>query len=74
MSRTTQVDAVQMMGAGPSDSGYRPRLQTASKLLRLKAVVVSVRGKGRSALNAHAAFDVAGTGNITSDLLAKEQM
>lgn len=28
----------------------------------------------RSALNAHAAFDVAGTGNITSALLTKEQM
>ena len=40
------ANAVQMMREGPSESAYRRRLQTASKLLELKALVVSIRGKG----------------------------
>jgi len=35
------------MKAGPSGSAFRSRSQTTSKLLRLRAVVVSVGGKAR---------------------------
>jgi len=48
VSRTTsiQVDAVQAMRVGLSESAYRSGFQTAPKLLWLNAEVVSVGGKG----------------------------
>ena len=39
-------DAVLMMRAGPSESAYRRRFQTAFMLLSLKGMVVSDKGKG----------------------------
>ena len=42
--------AVQLMRVGPSGSVFRSRSQTASKLLRSRAVVVSVGGKARGKL------------------------
>ena len=38
--------AAQLMREGPSESGNRPRLQTARSCARVRARVVSVRGKG----------------------------
>jgi hypothetical protein len=38
------------MRVGPSRPAFRSRSQTASKLLRLRAVVVSVEGKARGKL------------------------
>ncbi len=38
------------MRVGPSGSAFRSRSQTTSKLLRLRAVVVSVGGKARGKL------------------------
>jgi hypothetical protein len=42
--------AVQSIRVGPLRSAFRSRSQTASELLRSRAVVVSVRGKARGKL------------------------
>ena len=41
---------MQLMRVGPSGSAFRSRSQTTSKLLRSRAVVVSVGGKARGKL------------------------